>query len=167
MKKNIDFKKITASFFIVLVCTILFISILGNCKIASWEAIYTVGQWAMVAVTIFIPILVVILQDRINNDKKDIKLSNQELFEEIQNLKKEFNNTNKSTDQISKNDIYKFICISMSVTTKEISDHFSMDIDKVKDILIELAVVDNMIGTYINSNPSDPQVDTIWFRRKK
>ncbi len=166
--KNQDVKKLVFYFFGIFFSVIIFVSIFGICKLGSWEAIYTVGQWAMVAVGIFVPIIVVILQEKMKSDKNDIKISNQALNDEVQKLKKQLEQmlqyevVDKWT---SKEDIFKYICISMSASTKEIAEHFSIDIEKTKNMLKELALVDKVIYTTLEYNPSEPSEDAIWFRK--
>ena len=50
-----------------------------------------------------------------------------------------------SSSIVSPHDVYKYICLNYGSTTKQISEYFSIPIDEMKDILLELFRVENII----------------------
>lgn len=50
-----------------------------------------------------------------------------------------------SSSVIDLNDIYKYICLNYGITTKRIAEHFSVSIDEIRNMLMELYMVDGII----------------------
>lgn len=153
-------------------------------NLASWNAINALGQWAGILIAILIPIAAVYLEKQLERNKNEIeqkkleiKYSNISMFDEIQQLKKELEElkvnqihmepiSNSDIDkEICKDDIYKYICISMTATTKEIMDKFDLNFEKAKEILMELWQVDEKIRpAYIIDNPEKENCN--WSKMK-
>lgn len=147
---------------------------------ASWDAISSVGEWASILVAVLIPIAVIYIEKQVEKNtneveekKNEIKISNTTLYDEINSLKQEINNLKFSakTDKVStkeiniKEEIYKFICISMITTTKDIMKKFDIDLEQTKSVLLELSRVDNLIKpAFIVDNPDNE--DCHWQKRK-
>lgn len=153
-------------------------------NLASWDAINALGEWAGILVAILIPIAAVYLEkqleknkDEMEQKKDEIKDSNVSIFDEIQIMKKDIENikykqndiqpiSNSEIDQIMlKDDIYKYICISMGATTKEIMNKFDIEFEKAKNILLELSRVEEKISVaYLGDNPNDENCH--WIKKR-
>lgn len=119
--------------------------------------------------------MAVYLEKQLGEQKQEIKYSNVSLYNEVVRLQKEIENLKNNQDNIEaitkedidkifaninedslKEEIYKFICISMRVTTKEIMQKFSISFEKAKDILFELYSKEQKISVaYIDEDPND------------
>ena len=176
MKQISDFvnKHIILSTSIVLLITyIIFIGIILVIRyfdLASWDAISALGEWAGIFIAILIPIAAVYLEKQLEKNKTDIKDSNISLYDEVTSLKNqlnEMNNNNKQEDYQNnlKQEIYKFICISIVTTTKEIMNRFDIEFKVAKDILLELSRVDDVIRpAYIADDPED--INCNWSKKR-
>lgn len=151
---------------------------------ASWDAINALGEWAGILVAILIPIAAVYLEkqleknkDEIEQKKGEIKDSNVSIFDEIQKMKKDIDNiknnqnniqpiSNSEIDKIMlKDDIYKYICISMGTTTKEIMNKFNIEFENAKDILLELYRVEEKISVvYLSDDPNNENCH--WIKKR-
>lgn len=151
---------------------------------ASWDAINALGQWAGILVAVLIPITAVYLEKQLEKNKNEIeqkkgeiKNSNVSIFDEIQKIKKDIDNiknnqnniqpiSNSEIDKIMlKDDIYKYICISMGATTKEIMNKFDIEFKNAKDILLELSRVEEKISVaYLSDNPNDENCH--WIKKR-
>ncbi len=165
---------------ISLILIILIILLLRKYDIVSWNAISSVGEWASILVAVLIPIGVIYIEKQVEKNtneveekKNEIKISNTTLYDEIKGLKQEVNNLKgyAKTDKVSikkinlKEEIYKFICISMIATTKDIMNKFDISLEQSKSILLELSRVDNLIKpAFIVDNPDNE--DCHWQKKK-
>ena len=158
---------------ILLITYIIFIGIIFVIRyfdLASWDAISALGEWAGILIAILIPIAAVYLEKQLEKNKTEIKYSNISLYDEVTSLKNQLNeikNNNKQEDYQNnlKQEIYKFICISMVTTTKEIMNRFDIEFKVAKDILLELSRVDDVIRpAYIGDNPED--INCNWSKKR-
>lgn len=165
---------------ISLILIVLIIFLLRRYNMASWDAISSVGEWASILVAVLIPIAVIYIEKQVEKNtneveekKNEIKISNTTLYDEINILKQEINSLKFSTktDRIPikevnlKEEIYKFICISMITTTKDIMNKFDIDLDQTKSILLELSRVDNLIKPAFIVD--DPDNENCHWQKKK
>lgn len=159
----------------VLICVtyiiiVLVIFLIRKYNLASWDAISALGEWAGIIVAILIPIAAIYLEKQLEKNKTEIKDSNVSLYDEITSLKNQISEIKNSNIQNSSNEnlkieIYKFICISMIATTKEIMDKFNLDFNTARDILLELSRVDGVIKpAYISDNPDD--IECNWSKKR-
>lgn len=65
-----------------------------------------------------------------------------------------------------KSEIVKFITVSDNATTAEIASFLNESLDNIKKLLIELAVIDNKIETWIIFDSANPTDDTVWILKK-
>ena len=57
---------------------------------------------------------------------------------------------------VNPDDIYKYICLNYGVTTKQISEKFSISAEDTKESLMELYKVNGLIKVaYVTCNPED------------
>lgn len=62
-------------------------------------------------------------------------------------------------------DVYKYICLNYGVTTKQIADEFSVSIDEIKDILMELYKVNEVIRpAHLGCIPDDDDCEWSKYR---
>lgn len=161
--------------FLIYIGIIVCIYIIRKLNLASWDAISGLGDWAGILISILIPLVAVYLEKQLGEQKQEIKYSNVSLYNEVVRLQKEIENLKNNQDNIEaitkedidkifaninedslKEEIYKFICISMRVTTKEIMQKFSISFEKAKDILFELYSKEQKISVaYIDEDPND------------
>lgn len=155
------------------------IFLLRHYNIVSWQAISSVGEWASILVAVLIPISVIYLEkqvekntNEVENKKNQVKNSNETLFDEIKKLKLEISDLKTSTEwqEIKQEtidinqEVYKYVCIAMIVTTKEIMEKFNLSFDRTKEILLKLSRVDNLIKTaFISDNPNSEECH--WQKR--
>ena len=173
LKKMIN-KNVIVFTIIILIITYIFIIIsiklIRYYNLASWDAISALGEWAGILIAILIPIAAVYLEKQLEKNKTEIKYSNVSLYDEITSLRKQLNeikNNNKQENyQVNlKQEIYKFICISMVTTTEEIMNKFNIEFNVAKDILLELSRVDGVIRpAYIGDNPED--INCNWSKKR-
>ena len=157
---------------VVLICIVYIIIVVAiflirKFNLASWDAISALGEWAGIIVAILIPIAAIYLEKQLEKNKSEIKDSNISLYDEIAELKCQINEikNNSIQDDNVKLEIYKFICISMVTTTKEVMEKFNLDFNKAKEILLELSRVDGVIRpAYISDNPDD--IDCNWSKKR-
>ena len=146
-------------------------------NLASWEAISALGEWASILIAVLIPIAAVYLEKQIeknnkdvNNKKEEIKDSNLALYDELSDLKKQIhiltqNKENFDKDENLKYEIYKYICISMITTTKNIMEKFKLTFEEAHNILCELSRVDEIIKpAYIDDDPDNENCN--WVKVK-
>lgn len=139
-------------------------------NLASWDSISALGEWAGILIAILIPIAAVYLEKQLEKNKNEIKYSNVSLYDEITSLREQLNeiknNTKQENYQVNlKQEIYKFICISMVTTTEEIMNKFNIEFNVAKDILLELSRVDGVIRpAYIGDNPED--INCNWSKKR-
>ena len=178
MKQISDFvnKHIILSTSIILLITyiifIIIIFVIRYFDLAGWDAISALGEWAGIFIAILIPIAAVYLEKQLEKNKTDIKDSNISLYDEVTSLKKQLNemknnNNNRQEDYQNnlKQEIYKFICISIVTTTKEIMNRFDIEFKVAKDILLELSRVDDVIKpAYIADDPGD--INCNWSKKR-
>lgn len=167
IKKHIILFSVIIMFLFYIIIVFIIYEIRKN-NLASWEAISALGEWASILIAILIPIAAIYLEKQIeknnkdvNNKKEEIKDSNLALYDELSNLKKQINlltqkKENLDKDENLKNEIYKYICISMITTTKNIMEKFKLTFEKAHNILLELSRVDGIIKpAYINDDPDN------------
>lgn len=177
MKKMIKDHIIWTTIITLIVSLLIIIGIIYFVRtknLASWDAINSVGEWASVLVAILVPIAIIYIEEQIEKNtnelekkKNEIKVSNTVLYDEIIKLKREINNGlddfNNFTEHL-KQDIYKYICISMLVTTKNIMDKFNLSLEESKNILLELSKYDNLIKiAYLDDDINNE--DCHWQKR--
>lgn len=125
-------------------------------NLVSWDAISALGEW----VSILISIAAVHLEKQIEkinkdvNSKKEKKDSNLVLYDKLSSLKKQIkfltqNRENLEKDKNLKLEIYKYICISMITTTKNIMEKFKLSFEETHNMLLELSRVDGIINQHI------------------
>ena len=167
-------KHVILSTAIILIITyiliIVSIKLIRYYDLASWDAISALGEWAGILIAILIPIAAVYLEKQLEKNKTEIKYSNISLYDEITSLKKQLNefkkNDKKENYQVNlKQEIYKFICISMVATTEEIMNKFDIEFNVARDILLELSRVDGVIRpAYIGDDPENIKCN--WSKMK-
>ena len=130
----------------------------------NWDAIAAIGEWVSILVGIFVAFAVVYFERKLNKDKNDIGESNTLLLKELSEYKNEIDKkldmlneqqekppTAKKEDDIRKElkqEIFKFVCISMRTKTSKVAENFSIDDKYAWDILVELCRVDGLIMSF-------------------
>ncbi len=139
----------------------------------SWAAIGAIGEWVGAAVGLLIPIAVVIIQHRLEKDKREISNANQILLKDLNDFKqkyepiiKRFSTTSVNdatntpnigatqssiqpqelSDEQLKKKALKFINISMLAKTSKIADHLGVSKEKAFDLLVEMFRHDRTIS---------------------
>ena len=127
----------------------------------NWDAIAACGTWFCGCI---VPLAVIFIEGRIREKEKETEKriqdseartssSNLALLEEVNNSKNKF--VSGTTSELTKDDVYRYICISMTTSTKEIIEHFKSDKEKVISHLEQLFFVVVRIKTL--SLEDDPQ----------
>lgn len=151
--------------------TIMLVNILIKKEIiANWEIVYYISQTINVLITLTIPLIIFYMQKK--SDKKENKdtISKIELESRLEKIEhfiddNQFFVTEQSKPTITKNDIFKYICINEGCTVKEISDNYKVDISIVKELITELCLFDKLITSTLDVDSRNPSDDSNWFRR--
>ena len=154
----------------------------------NWEAIAAVGQWAMLLIAILIPIAAVYFEHRLQESKSDIGDSNMKLLNELKEYKIQseakfemlsealqmFGDVNRSSKQKSdkearedlKEDVLKFINISMRAHTSQVAEHIGVSEIEAWNILQELYMHDGLISSA--GTPHKDNLDrNVWLRKRR
>lgn len=139
-------------------------------KFVNWETIYYISQCINVIVALSIPFIIFSFQNNMEKNKSDEKINKLDLEDRIEKIERfitenQFIVTEKSEKIVTKNDVFKFISIEMSVTLKKIADHFDVDVEEIKPHVVELCLFDRLITTTLDTNVRDPENDSVWFRK--
>lgn len=118
----------------------------------NWEAIAACGTWFCGCI---VPIAVIFIEKRLHDNEVKTSSSNLALLEEMNNSKHRNNFASETMPEITEDDVYRYICISMTTSTKEIIEHFKSDKEKVISHLKQLYFVQGRITTL--SLEDDPQ----------
>lgn len=130
----------------------------------DWEAISACGTWFC---GIVVPIAVVFLQHKISTNEANISVSNEALLQEINKLKSEFYSNNQARiPNISVDDVYRFICIKIVVSSEQIATHFNTNIETITPLLEELYFVKRKIRTCtLEDDPKHNIAMCTWMRK--
>ena len=110
----------------------------------NWEAIAACGTWFCGCI---IPIAVVFIERRMRDSEARTSSSNLALLEELNRSKYKNNFASETTSEITEDDVYRYICISMTTSTKEIAEHFKTDEEKIIPHLEQLWSIQGKIKT--------------------
>lgn len=105
-----------------------------------------------------VPLAVIFIERRIRENEKETERriqdsevrtssSNLALLEEVNNFKYKDNFASETTLDIAKDEVYRYICISMTTSTKEIIEHFKSNKEKIISYLEQLFFVEGRIKT--------------------
>lgn len=148
------------------ICVVLILFLSGfrityNPKLDNnWEAIAACGTWFCGSV---VPIAVIFIEKRLHDNEVKTSSSNLALLEEINNSKYRNNFASETVPEITKDKVYRYICISMTTSTKEIIEHFKCDKEKVIPHLEQLFFVDGRIKTLsLEDNPKNNIENCNW-----
>ncbi len=119
----------------------------------DWGAIGAMGQWASAVIGIFVPVAIVFIQKKLENNKKEIGDSNLLLYEEINKIKEKLNQVelpSEDNEEIKRNKIklkaQKIIDIGLFVNTKAVSEQIGLSTDETYELLEEMYRHDRSIG---------------------
>lgn len=87
------------------------------------------------------------------------------LINGITSVPKERELTGEEKHRKLKQEVYKFICLSIGTTTGEVSEKLNISLDKAHEVLKELAMYDRLVGTYLNNDMKKPRENASWFRK--
>lgn len=129
----------------------------------NWDAIAACGTWFCGCI---VPLAVIFIEGRIREKEKETEKriqdseartssSNLALLEELSNSKYKNKFVSGTTSELTKDDVYRYICISMTTSTKEIIEHFKGDKEEIIEYLKQLFFVEEKIKTL--SLEDDPQ----------
>lgn len=118
----------------------------------NWEAIAACGTWFCGCI---VPIAVIFIERRMRNNEEKISSSNLAMLEELNNYKYRSNMNIETTKEVTKDDIYRYICISMTTSTKEIIEHFKGNKEEIIEYLKQLFFIEKKIKRL--SLEDDPQ----------
>lgn len=139
----------------------------------SWDCISTIISMLTFLATAVIPIIVIFIQrdindnndnNRANNLKFDQKIT--ELKAEIEKIKNDSKLEWEDVKTVNASDVYDYICVSIRVTIKEIAEHFKVSTNEIKPIISLLCLRDNLIQSYIDVDPRNPEDDSVWFKKR-
>lgn len=132
----------------------------------NWEAIAACGTWFC---GIVVPIAVVFIQHKISANESNVSASNEALLSEINKLKLQWltnNNQESIKPTITKDDVYRFICIKIVATTEQIAEHFKTNVKNITPLLEELYYNQGRIRTYaLEDDPRRNLAKCSWTRR--
>ncbi len=129
----------------------------------NWEAIAACGTWFCGCI---VPMAVVFIEWRMRENEKEterrirdsearISSSNLAMLEELNNYKYRSTMNAEIMEEVTEDDIFRYICIRMTTSTKEIIEYFKTDNEKVFSYLRQLYFVKGKIKTL--SLEDDPQ----------
>ena len=147
----------------ILVCIILFacgFKIVYAPELANdWDAIEAIGTWVCGLV---VPFALIIFERKLSASEKRVSSSNLATLEELNEFKKKYEpllkafseetvildggNASDYTAIPSQNEIYRFICISMIVSSKDIAAHFGVEVESLRDRIEDMWVVQGLIS---------------------
>lgn len=169
-------KKPSFSTFIIVLFILLLIFgtiiIIHMRKKYSWECISTIVSLLSFLATLLIPILVLDIQRKLNENNDNEKASRLKIEKEISNIEIEIEKIKASCslewdkeEKITASDVYDYICVSIRVTIKEIAEHFKTTTDEIKPIISLLCLRDELIQSYIGVDARNPKDDSVWFKK--
>lgn len=147
----------------ILVCVILFscgFKIVYAPELANdWDAIEAIGTWVCGLV---VPFALIIFERKLSASEKRVSSSNLATLEELNEFKKKYEpllkafseetvildgcNVSDYTAIPSQNEIYRFICISMVVSSKDIAAHFGVEVESLRDQIENMWGVQGLIS---------------------
>lgn len=155
--KNSIFVLVVIELLVVVVLFLLGFKIVYAPELKNdWSAIEAVGTWVSGAL---IPFVLLFLQKKMSENVEKTRTSNLALLEELSEFKKRYEpileewkksdselyNKSDEVPIVSQNDIYRYICISMIATSKEIADHFGVSVDSIRSTLEDMWAVQEII----------------------
>lgn len=129
----------------------------------NWDAIGACGTWFCGCI---VPLAVIFIEERIREKEKETERriqdseartssSNLALLEELNNSKYKNKFASGTTSELTKDDVYRYICISITTSTKEIIEYFKGDKEEIIEYLKQLFFVERRIN--ILSLEDDPR----------
>lgn len=138
----------------------------------SWDCISTIISMLTFLASVITPIIAIFIQQDINDNNNNNKANNLKIEKNITELKKElerlYNKNNLEWEDIktiNASDVYDYICVSIRVSVKEIAKHFKTTTSEIKPIISLLCLRDNLIQSYIDVDPRNPEDESVWFKK--
>ena len=168
----------------VIVCGILFaygFKIVYAPELTNdWEAIGAIGTWVCGLV---VPFALIIFERKLSASEKRVSSSNLATLEELNEFKKKYEpllkafseetvildggNVSDYTAIPSQHDIYRFICISMIVSSKDIAEHFGVEVEALRDRIEDMWAVQELISpSTLSDDPNRDFANCHWQKSK-
>ena len=170
----------------VIVCVILFacgFKVVYAPELTNdWEAIGAIGTWVCGLV---VPFALIIFERKLSASEKRVSSSNLATLEELNEFKKKYEPLLKAftegevdfdcggapedcaTDIPSQHEIYRFICISMIVSSKDIAAHFGVEVESLRNRIEDMWAVQGLISpSTLSDDPVRDFANCQWQKSK-
>lgn len=171
---------------VIIVCVVLFacgFKIVYAPELANdWEAIEAIGTWVC---GLIVPFALIVLERKLSESEKRVSSSNLATLEELNEFKKKYEPllkeftegeviincggapTDCTTDIPSQQEIYRFICISMIVSSKDIAEHFGVEVELLRDRIEDMWAVQGLISpSTLSDDPTRDFENCQWQKSK-
>ena len=148
----------------------------------DWGAIEAVGTWVC---GLIVPFALIVFERKLAASEKRISTSNLATLEELNEFRKKYEpllkafsegevilNAGDASEYIDKelpshHEIYRFICISMIASSREIANHFGVEVESLRNRLQDMWAVQEIISpATLSDDPNGNFANCNWTKAK-